>query len=145
VGWGALSSALLAVGILILLPVLHRDVAPRARAGLAALVGFSWAVVATGTTYVRDDVPAIGALEQVVVLGIIAWTVLQLGRIRAFNALTGLVALRVLIVYFEVFGSLLDTGLGLIFGGLLTLLLAWLWKRHRGSLAQRLSGGSDAT
>jgi uncharacterized membrane protein len=36
-----------------------------------------------------------------------------------------------LIVYFEVFGSLLDTGLGLVTGGLLTLLLIWFWARKR--------------
>ena len=55
-----------------------------------------------------------------------------------FNLLTALIALRVLGIYFEVFGSLLSTGVGLITGGLLTLLIGWLWRRKTGDLAVRL-------
>jgi hypothetical protein len=49
-------------------------------------------------------------------------------------------------MYFEVFGSMLSTGLGMITGGVLTLLLAWLWKRKSPELATRLAvpGGSHA-
>jgi uncharacterized membrane protein len=46
--------------------------------------------------------------------------------------------LRLLIVYFEVFGSMLSTGLGMITGGALTLLLAWVWKRKSPQLAEQL-------
>jgi len=60
--------------------------------------------------------------------------------LRVFNALTGAIALRILAVYFEVFHSLLSTGLGLITGGALTLLLAWLWRSRALSLSRRLSG-----
>lgn len=49
------------------------------------------------------------------------------GRIRLLNVATALIGLRLLIIYFEVFGSLLDTGIGLLTGGLLMILLAWLW------------------
>jgi hypothetical protein len=47
------------------------------------------------------------------------------------NLATAVVGVRILIVYFEVFGSLLSTGFGLVTGGGLTLLLTWLWWRTR--------------
>jgi uncharacterized membrane protein len=48
------------------------------------------------------------------------------------NLATAVIGVRILIVYFEVFGSLLDTGLGLVLGGVLTLLLVHFWWRtHR--------------
>lgn len=50
------------------------------------------------------------------------------------NLATAMVGGRILIVYFEVFGSLLDTGLGLVVGGALTLLLVWSWWRTRRGL-----------
>jgi uncharacterized membrane protein len=64
-----------------------------------------------------------------------------------FHALTALLALRILVVYFEVFGSLLDTGVGLVTGGLLTLLIAWFWQKKVRKLGQRAAvqtGGSHA-
>jgi hypothetical protein len=50
----------------------------------------------------------------------------------------------VIVIYFEVFGSLLDTGLGLITGGALTLLLAWFWRKKTQSLAEHLSARPGA-
>lgn len=52
------------------------------------------------------------------------------------NLATAVIGGRILIVYFEVFGSLLDTGLGLVVGGALTLLLVWSWWRTRRGLQQ---------
>jgi uncharacterized membrane protein len=49
--------------------------------------------------------------------------------------------MRVLVIYFEVFGSMLSTGLGLVTGGLLTLLVAWLWHKQRSRLAGKMSAG----
>ena len=63
---------------------------------------------------------------------------------RAFNALTALIALRVLVIYFEVFGSLLSTGVGLITGGVLTLLVGWLWQRKTAALAARLRSAAES-
>ena len=57
------------------------------------------------------------------------------------SAATALLALRLLIIYFEVFGTLLSTGIGLISGGLLTLGLAWLWSRGRREFAAELAPG----
>ena len=86
----------------------------------------------------RPSADVVGAVLQVVWLALFAWTSIQLGLVRVFNALTALIALRVLVIYFEVFGSLLSTGVGLITGGLMTLLVGWLWRRKTADLAVRL-------
>lgn len=50
-------------------------------------------------------------------------------RGRIVNLATGLIALRIFIVYLQVFGSLLDTGIGLVVSGLVFLAIIWLWKK----------------
>jgi hypothetical protein len=67
------------------------------------------------------------------------WLLVALAAHRArrywlMNLATAVIGGRILIVYFEVFGSLLDTGLGLVLGGALTLLLVWVWWRARRGL-----------
>jgi uncharacterized membrane protein len=146
--WAVLVCGGLAAGLYTLLPKLYSDVSVRARTGMGLLLAATWLVLATATTADRYAMPAIGALAQVGILAIAAWTVLALGSVRTFNLLTALIALRVLVMYFEVFGSMLDTGLGMITGGLLTLLLAWIWKQKSSELAERLGGegtGSHAS
>jgi len=140
--WSLLGTGLLFGGFALALPRLYRDISPDALLGARLLVGATWLVLLIGTGFARPDFEAIAAIAQVVVLGISAWTVAQLGQIRLFNVLTGLIALRILFVYFEVFGSLMTTGLGLIGGGVLTLLLAWIWRRKSPALAARLVGES---
>ena len=63
---------------------------------------------------------------------------------RLINLATGLIALRVLVIYLEVFGSLADTGLGLIGGGLLALGLAWAWTRSRKRVTEVSGAASPA-
>jgi hypothetical protein len=135
--WGLAASGVIAVGLFALLPKLYTGLTPRVRLGLGGLLAVPWLVLAAGGTFARPSLPALGAIVQVVLLGIAGFTVLALGSVRAFNLLTAAIALRILVMYFEVFGSMLDTGLGMITGGALTLLLAWVWRRKSASLAQR--------
>lgn len=48
-----------------------------------------------------------------------------------FNICTGVILIRFIIVYFEVFGSLAETGLGLIFSGVVILGAAYTWHHFR--------------
>jgi hypothetical protein len=48
-----------------------------------------------------------------------------------------------LVAYAEVFGSLLDTGLALIGGGLLALLLLLVWVRRREAIAGGVASSAD--
>jgi uncharacterized membrane protein len=73
----------------------------------------------------HQGVPA--AVSFLLLWSLYGFAAYRLGRYRALNVATALLAIRLLIVYFEVFGSLLDTGIGLLTGGLLTVFLAWVW------------------
>jgi len=87
----------------------------------------------------RAPWPWVGALTQTLMLAVLAFVTIQNGRVHAFNALTALVALRILLMCFEVFGSMLNTGLEMMTGGTLTLLLAWGWWRQSTALARRMA------
>jgi uncharacterized membrane protein len=60
---------------------------------------------------------------------------------RWFDLASLVIALRVVVVYFEVFGSLAMTGLGLIFSGIVILGIAFAWHRFRERVRQQLGGG----
>ncbi len=87
---------------------------------------------------------AVGALTNLAYLCILAWAALKINSTRLFNFLTAVISIRILFVYFEVFGSMMQTGVGLIIGGILTLLLAWLWFKKSGNLAVKLTTGEQA-
>ncbi|MEZ4426377.1 MAG: DUF2157 domain-containing protein [Nannocystaceae bacterium] len=78
----------------------------------------------------------LAALSFIGLWVLVAFAAHRSGDMRVLNFATAVVGLRVLIVYFEVFGSLLGTGVGLVSGGLLTLALVWLWVRTRRDLAR---------
>jgi hypothetical protein len=77
----------------------------------------------------HDEIPVAGAISFFLLWVGFALTAYQLGRIRLLNLATGVLAIRLVVGYVELFGSLLQTGLGMILGGLLTLALAWGWVR----------------
>lgn len=135
--WALLVTAFLSAGLGAAL-TRASSVSLQARVGFGMAIAFIWLSLVVATSFARGDAAFVGAIVQVAWIALWAWIALQLGMLRSFNTLTGLLALRVLVVYFEVFGSLLDTGLGLITGGALTLLMAWLWRNKTRDLAERL-------
>ena len=137
-GWSLATTGALAATLIAALPRLYPDIPGRARRGLAVILGLAWLTLVAGAGVARPSADVVGAVLQVAWLALFAWTSIQLGLVRVFNLLTGLIALRVLVIYIEVFGSLLSTGVGLITGGLLTLLIGWLWRRKTADLAARL-------
>jgi hypothetical protein len=56
-------------------------------------------------------------------------------RRRLFDAAALIIGIRFIVVYFQVFGSLAATGLGLILSGSVILGVAYLWYRYRGQVA----------
>lgn len=141
--WSIGATAGLVAGFAAALPRLHPTLPARAVLGLRLLLGASWLVFALAAGLARGELEAVGAIAQLGVLALAAWTVLSLGLVRVFHLVTGAIALRVLVAYFEVFGSMLSTGLGMITGGLLTLLLAWLWRRSSPELAAHVAGDGE--
>jgi uncharacterized membrane protein len=151
-GAGLATTAVLAGGFVWALPRLYPQLSLRARQGIAALFALAWITLVLSSAFQREALDVVGALLQIVWLGGLSWTCLHAGRLRTFNLLTAAVALRILVVYFEVFHSLLSTGVGLITGGVLTLLMAWLWRRQTRRIGRSLAplaasakGTGDAT
>jgi uncharacterized membrane protein len=136
--WSLLATAAVTTGLCAALARLYPEMSAAARRTLVAILGFGWLTLAIGTGFGRGAVDFVGAILQVAWIALFAWWSLQTGLLRAFNALTAAIAVRVLVIYFEVFGSLLDTGVGLITGGLLTLAIAWFWRHQTRDVAQRL-------
>ncbi|HTV20731.1 MAG TPA: hypothetical protein VMG12_18735, partial [Polyangiaceae bacterium] len=83
--------------------------------------------------------PLVGALAFIVVFAAVALVAHRRGRSRLLHLATAAIAVRLLVIYFEVFGTLLDTGFGLVLGGLLTLLVTWFWARKRRDFDRELS------
>jgi uncharacterized membrane protein len=80
--------------------------------------------------------PVIGAIINIAYMFILAWAALKIQSIRMFNIMTALICIRLLFIYFEVFGSMLETGIGLVVGGVITLFVVWGWFKKADSLAQ---------
>ncbi|MGB0646972.1 MAG: DUF2157 domain-containing protein [Bradymonadia bacterium] len=76
--------------------------------------------------------------------GLIARAALSSQMRGLFRFATSMVALRIIVIYFEVFGSLLNTGVLLITGGALSLLIVRVWhKRSKDLLPSDSRGHSE--
>ena len=69
--------------------------------------------------------PVAGAGLFTAYWALIGWTGLKSGYRGLLNAAIVIIALRLVVVYIEVFGTLLSTGLGLIASGALLIALVW--------------------
>jgi uncharacterized membrane protein len=92
----------------------------------------------------HDEIRALAALGFLLLWLGFAFGVHQLGRIGLLNLATAVLALRVLIAYVELFGSLMQTGLAMILGGLLTIGLAWGWRRVGRLARDEMQGRSQS-
>ncbi len=69
------------------------------------------------------ELAVVGAALFMAYWALIGWTGLQLGNRGILNASIVIIAIRLIVVYIEVFGSLLSTGIGLITSGALLIAL----------------------
>jgi hypothetical protein len=86
---------------------------------VSVLVGFTPLVTS------HPHWPVVGAGLFMAYWALIGWTGLQLGYRGLLNAAIVVIALRLVVVYIEVFGNLLSTGVGLIASGALLIALVW--------------------
>jgi uncharacterized membrane protein len=82
----------------------------------------------------HPDLPVVGAGVFMAYWALIGWTGLQSGYRSLMNLAIVVIALRLVIVYVEVFGDLLSTGVGLIASGALLIAVVWM----TGKLIRRL-------
>lgn len=112
----------------------HREAILPLRVLLALFLVFGYGPLLLG----MKDQELLGALAFIALWAAAAWFAYASHNARALNLATAIIGIRLIAVYFEVFGSLMDTGLGLIGGGLLTIGLTYLWARKRSELKERL-------
>jgi len=132
-------------GLAALLPRIDETLSARALIGLRVLLvgGALTTLAALGGG--RGDWPVLAAVLQIFWLGWMGWTALQMGHESLFRLGVAAVCIRLLGVYVEVFGSMLETGFGLIIGGLLTMALTWFWLRKSQGLAEALAEPDSAS
>jgi len=97
---------------------------------------------------VHDKLVLLPALWFLLLWSLIGYLAMRVRSFGLFRTATAMIAIRLLIVYFEVIGSLAASGLGMILGGALTLLAAWLWRKKTlevgGRMAQAKAAEAEA-
>lgn len=86
------------------------------------------------------DLDVVAALCFVGLWLLVAWSAHDARDAGLLNFATAMIGVRILAIYFEVIGTMLDTGLGLIVGGLVTLALVWVWTQKRKQFKAELEG-----
>ncbi len=109
---------------------------------LAVLLAYIFAVPFLASTELGADFA--GALLTICLLILCAVYAYRCHQPRLLNTLSVLIALRFFIIYLQVFGSLLTTGVGLILSGTIFLLLAMGWHRISKQLKNDLQEKKDA-
>lgn len=127
---------------LYLIPALYRESSANTHLAMRVVLASVYVLGATACWH-DSEMNVVGALTNLAYLCILAWAALKVGSTPMFNFFTAAISIRVLLIYFEVFGSMMQTGVGLIIGGMLTLLLAWLWLKKSSKLAEQFAGGTD--
>ncbi len=142
--WSLVLTLIAAVSFSAIVGRLLSAQAPRTRIGLQCIVPAAWLLLVLSAGFAHGEAEYIAGLLQIAWLALCAFVSYRALWLRLFNWLTALLALRILAVYFEVFGSLLDTGVGLVTGGVLTLLISWWWQRKTRQLAARARAQTGA-
>ncbi len=75
----------------------------------------------------RKAYDLVGVGSHFVLCGFLGWIALKVSHKKLFNWMASLAGFRIVTVYFEVFGSLLETGLGLIATGIFILAFVWIF------------------
>ncbi|NBX17632.1 MAG: DUF2157 domain-containing protein [Proteobacteria bacterium] len=73
----------------------------------------------------------------VLTLGLFAAFMASLREMRIFHVLLFFAGLRFLVLFLEAIGGLAASGFGLMFSGLLIMVSAYLWNKHRNTIAAR--------
>jgi len=136
---GPLAMTAVLGGLAVLLPRIDEALSARALIGLRVLLVGGAVTALVALSGGRDDWPVLAAVLQIFWMGWMAWTALQMGHESLFRLGVAAVCIRLLGVYVEVFGSMLETGFGLIIGGFLTMALTWFWLRKSRGLAEALA------
>jgi uncharacterized membrane protein len=135
---GAALSALACAGLLATTP---NTPSGRAR---RSLIVVAFVAAHLGAMIPHGDWPVAAALAFMALWWAVAVAAHRAAQRALLHFATAMIGLRLIVIYFEVFGTLLDTGIALLIGGMLTLLLTWLWARQRRELDRELGAADKA-
>ncbi len=110
---------------------------PRARAGaLFAIV--SLVVSSLPFVLMGWESPVMSALIFIAYWAFIGWIAQGLGYLRIVSLAIFIIAIRIFAIYCEVFGTLMDTGVGLIVGGIVMLGLLYGARKMNARLTRKV-------
>ncbi|MDH4201126.1 MAG: DUF2157 domain-containing protein [Spirochaetia bacterium] len=98
---------------------------------------FSISIFVDGNKYPEIN-KALGFICSIPTLLLLSWFFSSLNMKRMFNIMLRLTALRALIIYFQVVGSLAYTGLGLIISGMIIISGIFLWMKFGKNLENKI-------
>ncbi len=92
---------------------------------------FSCALIMLASSFIIKfcSFPFVGFMLTMLLLVNIMFFAAKQRRIKLLNLASGLAGLRIFLLYVDLIGSLMDTGLGLLGGGVLLLLLCYVVKK----------------
>ncbi|MEW5849792.1 MAG: DUF2157 domain-containing protein [Myxococcota bacterium] len=140
----ALVLSLLPVGVVALALLLtpHDEDAPspahrteRALLLYALVTGYAPLVIP------HEPLGVLAALSFLGFCALLAFLAYQRRQVWLFNLATAGMAVRLLGIFVELFGSLMTTGLGLIVGGVVVLMVARFWVRQTRQFREQMRGG----
>lgn len=99
------------------------------------VIGFGYAEIPNW--FIHAELKLVGAFYFLFFFVLLAhWGIKSENR-KIFEFSIFMISLRIIIVYFEVFGSLLQTGIGLVSTGVFILLIGYLWYTKKEKLWKR--------
>lgn len=113
---------------------------PRLGRSLVFMIICSAAYVTLPYSLKLHDHDLLGAIGFMLVWAAAGAAAVFAGRKRLFDVVAFVIAARFVVVYFEVFGSLAATGIGLIVSGGVILGTVYVWHRFRGHIARWVGG-----
>jgi uncharacterized membrane protein len=114
--------------------VFQKDLHSKAKAIVCTLIGLCVAFHLPWVLFEFRRLPAgdvLGPIYSILSLLLLAALFVLLDRRKLFNAITILIGIRFLFVYFQVIGDLAKTGFGLIVSGCFIIGLGYLWHRTK--------------
>jgi uncharacterized membrane protein len=115
--------------------------AARWRAAVVAMLVAVTAFYTLPIAFELKDQPVLSTAFFILVWALAGLAAVAADRQRLFDLISFVIAVRFVIVYFEVFGSLAATGIGLILSGVVILGVASVWYKFRRTLAAWAAGG----
>lgn len=79
------------------------------------------------------------AVATILTLFVLSLYILICGQTKLFNLLTFLIGLRFIFIYFQLFGNLATTGIGLIIAGGLIIAFVYGWNKNRSRLFKKMT------